>query len=90
MADEVQSNIDFQHWFLMLKSQIPPGTPILPAVWAFRRKRRIDTQEVYKWKARLNIHGGKQEKDVNYWEMYAPVVGWPTIRLFLIMMVLNK
>jgi hypothetical protein len=54
-----------------------------------RRKRRIATQEVYKWKARLNVHGGKQTKFVNYWETYSPVVGWTTIRTFLILMVTN-
>ena len=45
---------------------------------------RISPGEVYKWKARLNVHGGKQEHGVNYWETYAPVIGWTTIRLFLI------
>jgi hypothetical protein len=48
-----------------------------------RRKRRIETQEVYKWKARLNIHGGKQEKGVNFWETYAPVATWAAIRVIL-------
>ena len=49
-----------------------------------RRKRRIATQEVYKWKARLNIDSSKQTKGVNYWETYAPVASWPSIRLLLI------
>jgi Reverse transcriptase (RNA-dependent DNA polymerase) len=31
-----------------------------------------------------------QTKEVNYWETYVPVVGWPTIRLFLTMMIMNK
>lgn len=35
------------------------------------RKRRILTREVYKWKARLNLDGGKQELGINYWETYA-------------------
>ena len=55
-----------------------------------RRKRRITTGEVYKWKARLNIHGGKQEHGINYWETYAPVISWTTIRLYLILALLNK
>ena len=63
---------------------------VLPAVWAMRRKRRITTGEVYKWKARLNIHGGKQEYGINYWETYAPVISWTTIRLYLILSILNK
>ena len=53
-----------------------------------RRKRRINTQEVYKWKARLNVHGGQQEHGVHYWDTYAPVVTWQTVRLFLILSLL--
>jgi hypothetical protein len=28
-------------------------------------------------------------KNVNYWETYSPVVGWATIRMFLILMLIN-
>ena len=48
-----------------------------------RRKRRIATQEVYKWKARLNFDGSWQTKGVHYWETYAPVASWSTIWLLL-------
>jgi hypothetical protein len=53
-----------------------------------RRKRRIDTREVYKWKARLTVHGGLQQHGVNYWDTYSPVVKWSSIRLFLIISLL--
>ena len=55
-----------------------------------RRKRRIKTQEVYKWKARLNVHGGQQEHRVHYWDTYAPVVAWQTVRFFLILSLLLR
>ena len=58
-------------------------------VWAMRRKRQIDTREVYNWKARLNVHGGQQEHGVNFWETYAPVVSWQTLRLFFIHSILK-
>jgi len=90
MAQEIKSHTDNGHWQIVDKSSVPGMASILPAVWAFRRKRRIKTQEVYKWKARLNVHGGRQEHGVNYWETYAPVVGWSTIRLFLNLMILNQ
>jgi hypothetical protein len=90
MADEVNSHTNMKHWTIIKRSSLPAGTEVLPAVWAMRRKRRIATQEVYKWKARLNVHGGKQTKFVNYWETYSPVVGWTTIRTFLILMVTNN
>jgi hypothetical protein len=90
MLKEVDSHVDNEHWELVKRSDLPEGTEVLPSVWAFRRKRRIATQEVYKWKARLNLHGGRQTKDVNYWETYSPVVGWSTIRMFLIIMLINQ
>ena len=89
MAVEVALHVDNEHWELIHQSKLPAGSEVLPAVWAFRRKRRIATQQVYKWKARLNLHGGRQTKDVNYWKTYSPVVGWPTIRLFLMLMLIN-
>ena len=39
--------------------------------------------------AHLNIHGGKQEHGVNFWETYAPVVSWQTLRLFFIHLILK-
>ena len=53
-----------------------------------RCKRRIKTQEVHKWKARLNVHGGQQEHGVHYWDTYALVVTWQMVRLFLILSIL--
>ena len=64
-------------------SKVPEGTKLIDMVWSMWRKRRINTQEVYKWKARLNVHGGQQEHGIHYWDTYAPVVTWQTVRLFL-------
>ena len=36
-----------------------------------------------------NIHGGQQEHGVNFWETYAPVVSWQTLRLFFILSILK-
>ena len=41
------------------------------------------TQEVYKWKGCLNVHRGQQVHGIHYWDTYAPVVTWQTVRLFL-------
>ena len=89
MKEEVRAHEDNKHWELIPKHQVPEGEQILPSVWAMKRKRRISTRKVYKWKARLNVHGGKQTKGVNFWETYAPVVSWTSIRLFLILSVLK-
>jgi hypothetical protein len=55
-----------------------------------KRKRRIATREVYKWKARLNVDGSKQKPGVHFDETYSPVVAWPTTRFFLIQALINK
>ena len=66
-------------------NEVPAGTRLLDMVWSMQRKRKIKTQEVYKWKARLHVHGGQQVHGVHYWDTYAPVVTWQTVRLFLIL-----
>ena len=49
-----------------------------------RRKRDITTNEIKKYKARLNLHGGKQVFGMNYYKTYAPVVTWFAIRLLIV------
>ena len=55
-----------------------------------KQKCDIKTCKVYKWKACLNVHSGKQEYAVNYFEMYAPIVTWYTVYLLLILSILLK
>jgi hypothetical protein len=50
MQEEVQSHSDNENWLLVPQSQVPEGVPVLPAVCAMRRTRKISTREVYKWK----------------------------------------
>jgi Reverse transcriptase (RNA-dependent DNA polymerase)/GAG-pre-integrase domain len=83
MEKEVNSHMNNHNWQIISRAKVPSNQPVLPAVWAMRRKRNIQTQEVYKWKARLNVHGGKQTKNLNYWETYAPVASWSSIRLVM-------
>ncbi len=45
------------------------------------RKCDLTTNVITKYKARLNIHNGKQVYDMNYHETYAPVVMWYAICL---------
>ena len=53
MEAEVESHQSKGHWKIRHKDEVPVGTKILPAVWSMKRKRRIATREIYKWKARL-------------------------------------
>ena len=85
MIAKANAHTDHDHWEVWAKADVPSDQDILPAVWAFRRKHRIVSREIYKYKARLNIHSGMQKHGVNYWETYSPVVNWFSIRLCLIM-----
>ena len=90
MQQEVSMQTKNGNWSIVKRSDVPSKASILPAVWAMKRKRRIATREIYKWKARLNIDGSKQIKGVNYWETYAPVASWPTICLILTMAIVKN
>jgi hypothetical protein len=81
MVKEANDHATRGTWEIWEKRNIPEGHKILSSVWAFKRKRRIDTRKVYKHKACLNIHGGQQTHGVNYWETFSTVVNWFSIRL---------
>ena len=53
----------------------------LDAIWEMRRKWKKLTKEIYRWRARLNLHGGQQEFSVNYYDTYSPVVNRLIFRL---------
>ena len=54
-----------------------------------KRKRDISSRKVYNWKARLNVHGGQQEKGANYDDTYSSVVGWFSIRIILVLALID-
>ena len=53
------------------------------SIWSFRRKRDNIMGKVTKYKARICAHGGMQEKCINYWETYVPVVQWMSVSIML-------
>ena len=90
IIDKVTTHTKQGHWKIIPIKEIPAGTETLPAVWAMRRKRKIMSREVYKWRARLNVHGGKQTQGVNYWETFSAVLKWISIRFFLAQALINR
>ena len=57
---------------------------VLPSTWAFRCKRFPDGT-VRKLKARFCVRGDRQIVGVDYFETFASVVQWATVRLLLIL-----
>jgi hypothetical protein len=81
---EINGHVDRNHWALVTRADVPKDVEVLPSVWSMRRKRDLTTGAISKHKARLNLHGGKQEFGINYYETYAPVVTWFAIRLLIV------
>jgi hypothetical protein len=63
---EVSTHQQNGHWRVIPREDVPKENKVLDSVWSMKRKRRVKTNEVYKHKARLNVHGGQQELGVNY------------------------
>ena len=59
------------------------------AVWAFKRKRDL-LGNITKYRARLNVHGGQTKEGIHYWDSYAPVVHWLTVRIVLILSLIEN
>ena len=70
---EVISNCKRKHWKILPRAEVPKVQHILESVLAMEIKKDRIKRQVYKWKARLNIHGGKQEYIVNQLGTYSHV-----------------
>jgi hypothetical protein len=57
---------------------------VLPSTWAFKCKRFPDGR-VRKLKARFCVRGDRQVEGVDFFDTFAPVVNWTTVRLMLIL-----
>jgi hypothetical protein len=64
-----------------------PWMKVISTVWAFKRKRFPDGS-VRKLKARLCARGFEQVEGRDYFETFAPVVQWLTVRLILVMTII--
>ena len=94
MQNEVQSMFDQKIWEVVPRremkehytrererGQIVKRQQIM-MIWSFKRKRHPDGT-FHKHKARLCCHGGQQQWGLNYWDTYAPVVSWSSIRILM-------
>jgi len=81
---EVNGHVERKHWAIVKRDTVPEDIEVPPFMWSMRRKRDLTTGAITKHKARLNLHGGKQEYRINYYETYAPVVTWFAIHLLIV------
>ena len=89
MIKEIDDHQSRGHWELVERVHLPKGAKTILSVWAFKRKRLPDGT-ILKHKARLNAHGGMQRWGVDYYETYAPVVNWISVRIILALSLIHK
>ncbi len=82
MDAEIEALSSIGTWELVRRCDVK--THVLPGTWAFKRKRYPDGS-VRKLKARFCVRGDKQIEGIDYFESYAPVVSWSTVRMLLVM-----
>jgi Reverse transcriptase (RNA-dependent DNA polymerase) len=79
MRLEIQTLIGQHTWDTVDR---PMHKSVLKGTWAFKLKRLPDGTP-YRYKARFCARGDMQTEGVDFFETYAPVVQWSTIRLLL-------
>jgi hypothetical protein len=81
---EINYHINNNHWKLIPRTEVPEDTEVMPSLWALQRKQDLMMGRVTKHKARVNLHGEKQEFGRKYYDTYTPVVTWFAIRLLIV------
>jgi hypothetical protein len=79
MRLEIQTLMSQHTWETVSR---PKDKTVLKGTWAFKLKRLPDGTP-YRYKARFCARGDMQTEGVDFFETYAPVVHWSTIRLLL-------
>ena len=93
MKKEIAQLVKQNTWEVMPRASVPKmpdGSArfVLKGTWAFKLKRLPDGKPS-KFKARYCCRGDMQREGVDFFETYAPVVQWSTVRM-LLTMVLSK
>jgi hypothetical protein len=84
MEIEINTLIQMQAFIVVDKQ---PWMNVVSSVWAFKWKRYPDGS-IRKLKARIYACGFEQIEGVDYFETFAPLVQWMTVRVILIMTIL--
>ena len=79
MTDEYKALVDNGTWRLVPRL---PHTNVIFGKWVFKHKYRADGS-LARHKARWVVRGFSQRHDIDYDEMFSPVVKPPTIRVVL-------
>ena len=81
MVVEYETLLKIKAWTLVKRTS---EMSVLPMTWAFKLKRYPDGL-AKKFKARFCVRGDRQVEGVDYFETWAPVVTWTTVRSMMIL-----
>jgi hypothetical protein len=84
--ESVTIMIDYACWDYVKRM---PDMNILPSTWAFKIKWYPD-RHVKKFKACFCARGDRQKEGIDYFETWAPVVQWSTVRIVMILAIKLK
>eukprot|EP00957_Ditylum_brightwellii_P186720 14217870-Ditylum_brightwellii.AAC.1 len=84
MEEEMAAMEAMEAWEIIDQAEVPYTTEgvrrtIIESTWAFKVKSALDGS-VKKRKVRLCVRGDQQVEGIDYFETYAPIVPWSTIR----------
>jgi hypothetical protein len=82
MGQEIAELESHGTWDVVRKASMPSGANLLPSTWALKIKRYPDGR-MRKNKARFCVRGDRQIAGVDYFESYAPVASWTTVRMVM-------
>ena len=74
-------------WKEVKRSTVPTNMKVLGGTLVFRRKRNTEGK-ITKYKARYCVRGDQQIAGIDYYESYAPVTQWSTVRMILILSIM--
>jgi hypothetical protein len=83
LRNEIQELEEHGTWEAIPRSAVPEGANILPSTWALLVKWYPGVR-FHKTKAKFCARGDQQVEGVDYFDKYAPVVSWSTVRLLLV------
>jgi hypothetical protein len=86
MEDELRQLADKDVWEVVSRSQ---ADKIIPSTWTYKVKRFPDGT-VRKLKARFCARGDCQIEGIDFFDTYAPVVSWHTVRTLLVLSIVLK
>jgi len=81
---EIKGLMDFGVFEFQPMSSKPREARLLSSIWSYQRKRSL-TGKIFKYKTRICVDGSQQTYGRDYWEVYVPVVSWPTFCLMLLL-----